>query len=156
MIGPTLAAGNEGRLGTQLRVGTRTRRVSRHLAQGTEPPICRGSGVDPRSPANRGWGWGWTPDSDPRQIGGGKSGVGVGVDSGPPTQSRIPGKSGIGGGGGPPIVGVCRAARWHDVLVEVNDDATRLERIFCRASNGPSSDLLIRDIIRHVIVYRFS
>jgi hypothetical protein len=28
-----------------------------------------GMGVDPRSPANRGWGWGWTPD--PRQIGDG-------------------------------------------------------------------------------------
>ncbi len=71
---------------------------------GTEPPICRGSGVNPgrRSPANRGWGWGWTPD--PRQIGGGggdgppisgKSGVGVGVH-GPP----IPGKSGAGVGVG--------------------------------------------------------
>ncbi len=46
---------------------------------------------------------------------------------------------------------MCRAARWYDVLVEVKYDATRLERIFCRASNGP--DLLIRDIIRHVIVY---
>ena len=53
------------------------------LIQGTEPPICRGSGVDPRPPANRGWGWGWTPD--PRQIGGGGGG-------GPPT----PGKSGVG------------------------------------------------------------
>ncbi len=27
------------------------------------------AGVDPRSPANRGWGWAWTPD--PRQIGDG-------------------------------------------------------------------------------------
>ena len=26
-------------------------------------------GMDPRSPANRGWRWGWTPD--PRQIGDG-------------------------------------------------------------------------------------
>jgi hypothetical protein len=28
-----------------------------------------GMGVDPRSPANRGWGWEWTPE--PRQIGDG-------------------------------------------------------------------------------------
>jgi hypothetical protein len=27
-----------------------------------------GMGMDPRYPANKGWGWGWTPD--PRQIGG--------------------------------------------------------------------------------------
>ena len=73
------------------------------LRQGTEPPICRGSGVDPvhnpRSPANRGWGcqWGWTPD--PRQIGGGGGG-------GPP----ISGRSGVHPRDGPPIVGVCRAA----------------------------------------------
>ncbi len=54
------------------------------LPQGTEPPMGTGDGDDPRSPANRGW-WpgGWTPD--PRQIG-------------------------DGGGDGPPIVGVCRAA----------------------------------------------
>ena len=34
---------------------------------------------------------------------------------------------GGGGGDGPPIVGVCRAARWYDVPVEVKYDATRLE-----------------------------
>jgi hypothetical protein len=39
--------------------------------------------VDPRSPANRGWGWGWTPD--PRRIGGG---------------TPIPDPRQIGGGGG--------------------------------------------------------
>ena len=47
-------------------------------------------GVDPRSPANRGWGWGWTPD--PRRIG----------DE---------------GGDGPPIVGVCRAAALNGDLI---------------------------------------
>ena len=57
--------------------------LSGTLIQGTEPPMGTGDGDDPRSPANRGWGWGWTPD--PRQIG-------------------------DGGGDGPPIVGVCRAA----------------------------------------------
>jgi hypothetical protein len=63
-------------------------RVELHMhgpGQGTEPPICRGSGVDPRPPANRGWGWGWTPD--PRQIGGG-------------TPTPTPGEIGGGGGGG--------------------------------------------------------
>jgi hypothetical protein len=53
-------------------------------AQGTEPPMGTGDGDDPPSPANRGWGWEWTPD--PRRIGDGDH------------------------GGGPPIVGVCRAA----------------------------------------------
>ncbi len=44
-----------------------------------------GVGVDPRFPANRGWGRGWTPD--PRQIGGG-------------TPTPTPGEIGGGGGGG--------------------------------------------------------
>jgi hypothetical protein len=96
-----------------------TASVSHGSDQCTEPPMGTraGDGDDqiPAGPgqigdASGGTRWGWAPDP--------KSGMAVGVDprsqiadgDGGGPRAPVPGKSRIGGGDGPPIVGVCRAA----------------------------------------------